>query len=217
MFALRSKLRRDLLTYFYENRSARVYVRQMAEKVGADPTNVSRELARLEQQGLLVSEREGRQLYYRLDRQSPQMKPLFQLLERAIGVEPTLRRELGKISGLDHAWLYGSYAKGEADARSDIDLLLVGEPDQQQLAQSVSRLERALNREINYTVFGFQELEQRLADEDPFLSDIWNGRRIDLIGSSEDAPAAAKSEAGKALSRRRGAQVSGGAAQSGHR
>src|SRR5271165_3496289 len=98
MFALRSKLRRDLLAFFLENRTARAYVRQLAEKIGADSTNVSRELARMEQQGLLVSEREGRQLYYRVNRQNPRVRPLFELLKTTVGVEPMLRRAVADLS-----------------------------------------------------------------------------------------------------------------------
>jgi predicted nucleotidyltransferase len=190
MLALGSKLRRDLLAYFYGNRRARVYVRQLAERIGADSTNVSRELARLEQYGLLVSEREGRQLYYRLNLQNRQVRPLFQLLQQTIGAEPILRKSLAHVSGLSHAWIYGSFAKGGADANSDLDLLLVGRPDQQQLAAALRRVEESLNRQINYTVLTLPELERRLAEQDPFLTDIWNGRRISLIGATEDSHAA---------------------------
>src|ERR1700747_1506719 len=59
MISLRSELRRKLLTYFYTNRAARVYVRQLASALGVDSTNLSRELARLEREGLLRSEIEG--------------------------------------------------------------------------------------------------------------------------------------------------------------
>jgi len=60
MISLRSDLRRKLLTFFYVNRSARAYVRQLAVELQVDSTNLSRELARLEREGLLRSEIEGR-------------------------------------------------------------------------------------------------------------------------------------------------------------
>ena len=58
MISLRSELRRKLLTFFYVNRSARVYVRQLAVALNADSTNVSRELASLRREGFLRSEAE---------------------------------------------------------------------------------------------------------------------------------------------------------------
>jgi predicted nucleotidyltransferase len=189
MFSLRSELRRKLLTFFYVNRSARVYVRQLAQALGTDSTNLSRELARLEKEGLLRSEWEGRQLYYSLNRAYPLLKPIFALLQSSIGIEPTLKSALQAISGIQSAWLYGSFAKNEADAVSDIDLLIVGQPGPTELASEIRNAERALRREINYTVLSPRELARRLKASDPFVSDIWNGKRIELIGGNDNQAA----------------------------
>ena len=190
MFSFRSDLRRKLLTYFYMNRSARVYVRQLAMRLQVDSTNLSRELARLERDGLLRSEIEGRQRYYSLNRQYPHLKAAFSLLQGTIGLEPTLRTALLKVRGIASAYLYGSFAKGEADASSDVDLLIVGHPDASRLADEVARLEKSLHREIGYTVFSRAELERRLSESDPFLSDVWQGKKFELIGDAEDEGAA---------------------------
>jgi predicted nucleotidyltransferase len=201
MLSLRSQLRRKLLTFFYVNRKARVYVRQLAEALQADSTNLSRELARLEREGLLQSEQEGRQLYYSLNRASPLLKPLFALLQGAIGVTPTLQRALEPIPGIRSAWLYGSFAKDDADAASDIDVLIVGQPDQAQLAAEIRKAEKALRREINYTVLSPEELARRLKKGDAFVSDIWNGKRVELIAHDQDQAARRRSKAGEAVSR----------------
>ncbi len=200
MFSLRSELRRRLLTFFYVNRKARVYVRQLALALGADSTNVSRELKRLEKEGLLRSETEGRQVYYSLNGGYPYLKPLFALLKGSIGVEPALKDALRFVPGVDSAWLVGSFAKGEADAASDIDLLIVGEPDHALLAQEVRKAEKGLRREINYTVLTPRELRRRLKAGDPYIADVWNGKRIELIGDSSQVsnarPGAPKSVIG---------------------
>ena len=129
MISLRSKLRRDLLTYFYMNRSARVYVRQLAVILDVDSTNLSRELARLESDGLLQSEVEGRQRYYSINPDYAYLKPVFALLQGTVGIQPTLKRTLRAVSGIEAASIYGSFAKGEADAASDVDVLIIGQPD----------------------------------------------------------------------------------------
>lgn len=201
MLSLQSELRRRLLTFFYVNRKARVYVRQLAQTLEADSTNLSRELARLEQEGLLRAEPEGRQLYYSVNPSSPLLKPLFALLQGSIGVVPALKRALRTVHGIRAAWLYGSFAKNEADAASDIDLLLVGQPDQAQLAVEVRKAERALRREINYTVLSAKELEKRLKKGDPFIADIWKGKRVELIGDRQDKTAKGRSQAGQTVSR----------------
>ena len=200
MISLRSKLRRKLLTFFYVNRSARVYVRELAAALQADSTNLSRELARLEREGFLRSEREGRQLYYSVNRAYPFLKPVFAMLQGSIGIEPTLRRALETLDGIQAAWLFGSFAKNESDSASDIDLLIVGRPDQTRLASEIRKTERILRREISYTVLTPDELQQRLDKRDAFVTDIWYGKRVGLIGNDGDETAADRSEAGKAIS-----------------
>jgi len=186
MLSLRSELRRKLLTYFYTNRSARVYVRQLASALGVDSTNLSRELARLEREGLLQSETEGRQRYYSINPQYPYLKAVFSLLQGTVGIVPTLRSTLHHVPGIDKAYLYGSFAKNEEDASSDIDLLIIGQPDINNLVKEISRLEKNLHREVSYTVLKPQELKRKLASHDPFLTDVWQGKRIELIGNEQD-------------------------------
>jgi predicted nucleotidyltransferase len=186
MISLRSELRRKLLTFFYVNRSARVYVRQLAGKLQVDSTNLSRELARLEREGLLRSEVEGRQRYFCINRQYPTLKPLFAMLQGSIGVQSALKSAVEAVPGIESAWLFGSFAKKEADAASDIDLLIVGLPDQNLLASRIRATEKMLHREINYTILTSQELEGRLAAGDAFVSDIWNGKRIEVVNHGQD-------------------------------
>ena len=199
MISLRSELRRKVLTFFYINRSARVAVRQLAGELQADSTNLSRELARLEREGLLRSETEGRQRYYSIDRAYPYLKPLFAMLQGSIGIEPTLKDALKAVAGVQSAWLFGSFAKNEADAASDIDLLIVGQPDQAQLASETRKAEKTLRREINYTVLTPRALQRRLQEGDLFVTDIWNGKRIELIGREEHKAAKDRSETSPAV------------------
>lgn len=199
MISLRSELRRRVLTFFYVNRAARVYVRQLAVALDADSTNVSRELARLELEGFLRSETEGRQRYYSVNRDYPYLKPVFALLQGSVGIQPTLKHALLTVNGIESAWLFGSFAKNEADASSDIDLLIVGKSDQTQLAAEVRKTEKTLRREINYTILTRKELKRRLRKGDAFIADIWNGKRIELIGKDDDKAAEDRSEAGAAV------------------
>ena len=199
MLSLRSELRRKVLTFFLMNREARVYVRQLAVALDADSTNLSRELARLAREGFLRAEPEGRQLYYSVNRTYPYLKPVFALLQGSVGIEPTLKRALQPLGGIESAWIFGSFAKGEADAASDIDLLIVGRPDQALLSREVRKAERALRREVSYTIFTSEELERRLARHDSFVTDIWNGKRIEVIRNGNDKAAEDRSKTGEAI------------------
>jgi predicted nucleotidyltransferase len=165
-------------------------VRQLATVLRVDSTNLSRELARLEEEGLLRSEIEGRQRYYSINPQYSHLRAVFSLLQGTVGVVPALRDALRRVEGIEQAYLYGSFAKNEQNAASDIDLLIIGKPDAADLALEVAGLEKMLNREVSYTALKRQELKKKLSSNDPFFSDVWQGKRVELIGNEQDKAAA---------------------------
>src|SRR5712692_6901720 len=76
-------------------------------------------------------------------------------------------RELARV--LEEGYLYGSFAKQtQIDPVSDIDILLIGKPNAEELEAAMSRLEKQFRREINYTLLSPQEFKQRRKRRDPF-------------------------------------------------
>jgi predicted nucleotidyltransferase len=114
---------------------------------------------------------------------------------------------VGRVDGIDAAFIYGSFAKGGADAASDIDVLVVGKPDQAQLATEVRHAEKILSKPVNYTVLTPQELQAKLKARAPFVTDIWTGKRIELIRNEPDPTAKDRPKAGKAIPGRRREKV----------
>ncbi|MCI0402639.1 MAG: nucleotidyltransferase domain-containing protein, partial [Acidobacteria bacterium] len=82
------------------------------------------------------------------------------------------------------ACLFGSFARNQQDAASDIDLLVIGEPRFQELENTLRALERQLGRDINYTVLSCKEFRSRKARRDPFLAAVMSGERVDLVGAA---------------------------------
>jgi predicted nucleotidyltransferase len=182
MLDLRSKARQRLLSYYFTNPTARHHLRDLAERLAADPSNLSKEMRRLEREGLFQSEISGRQKYYRLDRHFPLYAEVRGIVEKTIGVLPLLAQSMRKITGIDEAYLYGSFARSQQDAASDIDVLVVGSPKPDLLAQAVEKLERQLGREINYTTLTPKEFQERRARKDAFLENVWHNKHIPLLG-----------------------------------
>jgi predicted nucleotidyltransferase/predicted transcriptional regulator with HTH domain len=190
MFDLRSQLRRQLLSYYFTNPSARHHLRDVAQRLNLDPSNLSKEFQRLEREGLFRSEVSGRQKYFQLNRQYPLFAEVRKIVTKTIGAAPLISQSLEKIDGLDEGYLYGSFARNQQDAASDIDILLIGTPQESALARAVSRLERQLGREINYTVLSPKEFESRRARKDAFLESVWHNKPVPLIVSDEQAKTA---------------------------
>ncbi len=181
MLNLASKLRRDLLGYYFTNPSASHYLRELASILNADPANLSRELLRLEREGLFVSERRGNQKHFHLNKQYALYDEVRRIIEKTVGAVSRLRTALGRVKGIEEAHLYGSFAKNRQDQVSDIDVLIVGEPETGKLEEALGALERLLRREINYTLLTQEEFKSRLKEKDPFITDVWKNKRIDLL------------------------------------
>ena len=96
---------------------------------------------------------------------------------------PLIAQSLKRIAGIEEAYLYGSFARNQQDAASDIDVLVIGSPKGEVLAESMRKLERQLGREINYTALTRKELESRHARKDPFLENVWRNGRVPLLGA----------------------------------
>ena len=190
MLYLRSEARRRLLRYYFTNPTARHHLRDLAERLSIDPSNLSKELRRLEREGLFLSEVSGRQKYFRVNREYPLFREVRNIVAKTIGAVPIIRQSLKKIDGIDAACLYGSYARNQQDAASDIDVLIGGTPREEMLAQAVRTLERQLGRQINYTVLAPKEFGLRRARKDAFLENVWHNKRVSLIARDEEAETA---------------------------
>src|SRR5450755_91932 len=108
MLDLRSKARQRLLVYYFTNPKARYHLRDLAERLGIDPSNLSKELARLEREGLFRSEVSGRQKYFQLNREYPLFREARSIVAKTIGVVPLITQSLKTIKGISEAYLYGS-------------------------------------------------------------------------------------------------------------
>jgi len=190
MLDLRSTARQHLLAYYFTNPTARHHLRDLAARLSIDPSNLSKELGRLESEGLFRSETNGRQKYFQLNRQYPLFHEVRRIVAKTIGAAPLIAQSLKKIEEIDEAYLYGSFASNQQDAASDIDVLIIGAPREEVLAQVMRKLERQLGRELNYTVLTKKEFASRRARKDAFLENVWHNKRVSLVSPNEEAKAA---------------------------
>jgi len=182
MLNLHSKTRQRLLRYYFTNPTARLHVRDLAQRLDVDPSNLSKELRHLESEGLFTSETSGRQKYFLLNRKYPLFTEVRRIVAKTIGTTPLLAESLQRIDGIQEAYLYGSFARNQQDVASDIDVIVIGNPKGTILAEAIRALERQLGCEINYTVLTRKEFDSRRARKDALLEDIWHNERFSLVG-----------------------------------
>jgi predicted nucleotidyltransferase len=187
---LGSKLRAKVLGWLFSHPDERYFVRQLTALLKEDSTNVSRELARLEKTGILVSTTEGRQKYYQANRQSPLFNELHGLMLKTVGVADIIKKALEpRMADIKLAFIFGSVARKAENRFSDIDLLVVGDITFGDLIDLISTAEESLSRELNPVVYTLTEFNKRLSENHYFIRDVLSGDKIFVIGDENELKA----------------------------
>jgi predicted nucleotidyltransferase len=171
------------LAWLFSHPEERFFVRQLASLLRVDSTNLSRELARLKDLGLVRGHREGQQKYFQVDPGSPIYPELQALVRKTAGAAPLLRQALEPLRDrLIAAFLYGSSAQGRVTADSDIDLMIIGDVSLAEVLEAVGPYQELLGREINPSIYPLAEFQDRISHAHPFLSTVMTGPKISLLG-----------------------------------
>ena len=179
---LNTKLRRKLLAYSFTHPDENYYLRELANLIDDDPGNLSRELKKLEDEGLYTSVTKGRVKFYSLNKKYPLFKELKKIIFKTEGVEGSLKGLVGRFRGISVALIYGSYAKDREKKTSDIDLIAVGKFPRNKFTREIRNLELKLGREINFTVYTQEEFEMERRKGGGFLNLILKERVVILKG-----------------------------------
>jgi len=184
---LGSRLRARVIGWLFTHVDERYYVRQLADLLGEDSTNLSRELTRLEGLGVVVSQREGTQKHYHANRDLPIFDELCSIAVKTVGLVEVLSAALVPYgSKIALAFVYGSVAQGTHTAKSDVDLVIVGNPDAVDLHRAIVQAEDKLKRAVNYSLFSPEEFQGERDNADSFLSSVLSGPKLLVIGNGDD-------------------------------
>jgi uncharacterized protein len=163
------------------------YLREIARRLHASPGAVQRELAQLFGAGLVQRESSGHQVFYRANKSSPVFGEMRALVAKTVGTVDVLRSVLKPLSkSLRVAFVYGSVARHEEAADSDIDLMVVGDVGLDQVIARVAKAQTLLGREINPTVYSLREFRAKLTDGNHFLRSVIKGEKLFVIGSADE-------------------------------
>jgi predicted nucleotidyltransferase len=166
------------------------YMSELARHQGTSLSSLQRELASLSASGILERKQDGRRSYYKARRDSPVFSALRDLFLKTAGIVPALQSELGRFSSkIRWAAIYGSIARGEEAAQSDIDLLVVGDIATADLLPVLRRVERRFGREVNVKRYSQKEFRDKMRVGDHFLKSVLRSKMVSLIGAPHELEA----------------------------
>ena len=190
--ALFSKARQRVLAVLFGNPGRSFYANEVIALAQSGTGAVQRELAALSEAGLLTVRRQGNQKHYQANADAPVFTELRGLVLKTMGLADVLRVALAPLAPqITLAFIYGSVAKQQDTAASDIDVMIVGED--LGYADVFGALESAaamLGRKVNPTLYTPAEIAKRIGNDNVFVTRVQRQPKIWLIGDEEGFNAA---------------------------
>jgi DNA-binding transcriptional ArsR family regulator len=154
---LRSQQQGEILGLLLGDPDLELSLTEISQRTGAPHPSVYREIERAEQAGLVTTRKVGNTRLVRANTASPYYAGLAEVLTRAFGVPAVLAEALSPVDGIAAAYIYGSWAarhQGQAGQRpvGDIDVLILGNPDRDELYGALSAAEQRLGRPVEATI-----------------------------------------------------------------
>ena len=185
--ALFGRTRRGVLGCLFTHPDESFYVREIARAVGTGHGAVQRELTNLSKAGILRRQVDGRQVYFQANPETPIFVELKAIAIKTVGVGDALSRALAPLAErLDVAFVFGSFARGEPDFRSDVDVFIVGRATFASVSSALAPSESELGRAINPVVMAREEFQARLTDGERFVTTVVSEPKVLIVGSADE-------------------------------
>jgi predicted nucleotidyltransferase len=186
--ALFTKTQQRVLGLLYGKPEQSFYTNEIVRWADMGRGTIRRELERLVSAGLLVVTREGNQHHYRANPGNPIYQELLGIVRKTFGVADVIQTELAPVyEQIDLAFIYGSIAKREDTASSDIDLLVVSDAlAYADLMAVLTDAEKSLGRPINPSIYTAEQIRDKLEQKNTFLTRVMEQPKIWVKGSEDD-------------------------------
>jgi len=183
---MKSRIRQEVFSLFFTNPEQKYYLRQLERLLGFSAGNIRRELLRLAQSGLLLTEKHANLLYYSLNAGHALYPEIKSIVLKTIGIVGSLKKILSDMKNIRVGFIYGSFAARSENKSSDVDVFIIGSPDISGLNVRIRELEQKLGREMDVTVYSIDEYERKKKGKRRFLTEILKRPKIFLIGQGND-------------------------------
>lgn len=177
--------RAGLLRLFYTNPEQSFYMQEIGRILGKKPGNFQRTLNQMTKEGILISEYKANERYFRVNKDYPLYQELKSIVFKTVGVVGSIRDKLIKVDAIDFAFIYGSFARDKENYLSDIDLIIIGKVDEDDLIRELDSLEELLNREINLKLYQQHEFKKAVSQKEPFLLEILRDKKLMVVGDED--------------------------------
>ncbi|MBT7668883.1 MAG: toxin-antitoxin system toxin subunit [Bdellovibrionales bacterium] len=169
---LSSKTRAKIFELIFADGEKDYYLRELERKTGLSTSSLRFEMKNLIAMDLISPRRDGNRLYYAANTEHSLFSVIQDLVNKSSGPHLKLTKALQDISGIELAFIFGSYVTDGLKAHSDIDLFVVGKIRNIDLSEITFEIQKDIGREINYHKFTRGDVAKKLKSKNHFLSSL---------------------------------------------
>lgn len=181
-----TKNRAELLKLFFTNPDRAFYMQEIGRILEKKPGIFQRTLNNLVSEGILESEYKANARYFKVNRSYPLFKELKNIVFKTVGIKGSIGDVLKEAGDIKMAFIYGSYAKAKENYLSDIDIIIIGTPNEDELVKKLDKLEEKLQRDINYKLYTLNEFKKDVRENEPFVLELLKDKKIMIIGDEDE-------------------------------
>jgi hypothetical protein len=186
--ALFTPAQQKLLGLLFVRVNEGFHLNEIMRLTGLGSASAQRELKRLHESGLIVSERIGNVRQFRPNKNNPVYDELASIVKKTFGLVSVLNSALAPMrQQLNVAFVYGATVREAEDSTSAIELLLIGENTT--YGELLSRLpvaERILRRKIHPNLYSVPDFKRRLRAQQAFIMNMLEDRKVFVLGDETD-------------------------------
>jgi predicted nucleotidyltransferase len=183
---LSSKIRADIFRLFFGVSDNELHMREIERRSGYAIGTIQSELRKLLRLDLVSKRKDGNRTYYRANKDHPLFLDIQRLVLKTVGLVDILQNKLTKSQEITIAFVFGSIARQEEMAGSDIDLVVIGHLGLREITALLSGLTEKVGREINPHVFSVKEFKKRIARKEHFITQVLDEPKIFIFGDENE-------------------------------
>jgi DNA-binding transcriptional ArsR family regulator/predicted nucleotidyltransferase len=180
-----SRVKAELLRLLFGLSQPELHLRELVRQSGLSLGTVQQELRRLTRVGLVIARKDGNRVYYRANPDHPAYRDLCSLVVKTDGLAGVLQ-PARKTPDVSVAFVFGSVARGDTDAGSDVDLMVIGQVGLRKLTSLLSGVADRVGREINPHVMSPEEFAKRKVDRDHFVISVLAAPKLFVKGTEHE-------------------------------
>jgi DNA-binding transcriptional ArsR family regulator len=183
-----SKARAEIFRLLFGISDRELHIREIERQSGLSFRTVHQELKKLTQMDLIKERRSGNRVYYRANDEHPLFNDLRNIVLKTSGLVEVLREALDREE-VKVAFVFGSIARSDEGARSDVDLMIIGDASLRKVSGWLMGSFEKIGREINPHTMSLEEFTKRKREGEHFLSGVLNSPKLFVIGDEDELAA----------------------------